>query len=71
MRKKMSVISAWFLAVLAVLCVGAAGLGLHVISQPVKAAIPPSNCPELMREVFSQVKIDDDAIRGIFKGVRA
>ena len=49
MRKKMSVISAWFLAVLAVLCAGAAGLALHVISQPVKAVIPSSKCPELMR----------------------
>ena len=27
--------------------------------------------PALMREVFTQVKIDDDAIQGIFKGVRA
>ena len=27
--------------------------------------------PALMREVFSQVKIDDDAIQSIFKGVRA
>jgi hypothetical protein len=27
--------------------------------------------PDLMREVFSQVKIDDEAIQGIFKGVRA
>ena len=49
MRKKISIISTWFLAVLAVLCVGAAGLALHVISQPVKATIPSSKCPELMR----------------------
>jgi hypothetical protein len=49
MRKKMSVISAWFLAVLAVLCAGAAGLALHVILQPVAAAIAPSKCPELLR----------------------
>jgi hypothetical protein len=49
MRKKMSVISAWFLAVLAVLCVGAAFLALHVISQLGKAVTPPSRCPELMR----------------------
>lgn len=27
--------------------------------------------PALMREVFSQAKIDDNAIQGIFKGVRA
>lgn len=27
--------------------------------------------PALMREVFSQVNIDDEAINGIFKGVRA
>lgn len=27
--------------------------------------------PDLMREVFSQVKLDDEAINGIFKGVRA
>ncbi len=27
--------------------------------------------PALMREVFSQAKIEDDAIQGIFKGVRA
>jgi hypothetical protein len=49
MRKKISVISTWFLAVLAVLCAGAAGLALHVILQPAKAVIPSSNCPELMR----------------------
>jgi hypothetical protein len=49
MRKKMSVISAWFLAVLAALCAGAAGLALHVISQPVKAVTPSSNCTELLR----------------------
>jgi len=49
MRKKISIISTWFLAVLAVLCAGAAGLALHVILQPVKAVTPSSNCPELMR----------------------
>ena len=49
MRKKMSVIYAWFLVALAALCAGAAGLALHVISQPVKAVIPSSKCPELMR----------------------
>ena len=27
--------------------------------------------PALMREVFSQPKIEDDAIQGVFKGVRA
>jgi hypothetical protein len=27
--------------------------------------------PALMREVFSQAQIEDEAIRGIFKGVRA
>ena len=27
--------------------------------------------PALMRELFSQAKIDDEAIKGIFKGVRA
>lgn len=34
--------------------------------QDVKAGIP-----DLMREVFSQVKLDDETINGIFKGVRA
>jgi hypothetical protein len=49
MHKKISAISAWFLAVVAVLCAGAAGLALHAILQPGKAVIPSSKCPELMR----------------------
>jgi hypothetical protein len=49
MHKKISAISRWFLAILAVLCAAAAGLALHVILQPVRAVIPSSNCPELMR----------------------
>ena len=49
MHKKISAISTWFLAVLAVVCAGAAGLALHLILQPVKPVIPSSKCPELMR----------------------
>jgi len=44
---------------------------LHCIDY---SEMPPQvkeGIPALMREVFSQVKIDDDAIQGIFKGVRA
>lgn len=41
---------------------------VHYSDMPsdVKAALP-----DLMREVFSQVKLDDEAINGVFKGVRA
>jgi hypothetical protein len=49
MHKKISAISIWFLAVLGVVCAGAAGFALDVILQPVKPVIPSSKCPELMR----------------------
>jgi hypothetical protein len=44
---------------------------LHCVNY---ADMPPQvreGIPALMREVFSQAKIEDNAIEGIFKGVRA
>jgi hypothetical protein len=53
---------------------GAAYDMLHALHCVHYSDMPPQvkeGIPALMREVFSQVKIDDDAIQGIFKGVRA